>query len=78
MEDNDKKLENKTNNKLNEQLLKNDKITLLNKLKKVDFRKDEIKTGEDKQRILKILLGDYMENIKWKTLNGICYLILTI
>ena len=68
MEDNDKKLENKTDNKLNEQLLKNDKSTLLNKLKKVDFRKDEIKTGEDKQRILKILLGDYMENIKWNML----------
>ena len=64
MKDNNKKTENKTDNKLNKQLLKKYKNILLTKSKEVDFRKDEIKTDSDKQCVLSILLGDYMQKIK--------------
>ena len=64
MKDNNKKPESKIDNKMNKQLLKKYKNILLKKSKEVDFRKDEIKSVSDKQCVLSIILGDFMQEIK--------------
>ena len=63
MKNNNEKQDHKSTIKLDEQLIKAYRNILSMILRELDFKIDEIKTEEDKQCMLSIILNDYMQNI---------------
>ena len=63
MKNNNEKQDHKSTIKLDEQLIKAYRNNLSMILRELDFKIDEIKTEEDKQCMLSIILNDYMQNI---------------